>query len=61
MVPWVFPFGETDAPRANYAVKEPAPTESDLDLVRQFRRLTTGNRQVVREMLLSLLRIQRDK
>jgi len=52
-------FGETDAPATTYAAKESAPTESDLDLVRQFRRLNTGNRQVVRELLLSLLRVQR--
>jgi transcriptional regulator with XRE-family HTH domain len=50
-------FGETDAP-AGYAVKEPPLTESDIELVQQFRRLNTGHRQVVREMLLSLLRIE---
>jgi len=54
-------FGETDAPAIRYEVKEPVPTESDLELVRQFRRLNTGNRQVVREMVLSLLRVQRQK
>ena len=52
-------FGETDAPTIAYTAKEPQPTESDLDLVRQFRRLNTGNRQVLRELLLSLLRVQR--
>ncbi len=52
-------FGETDAPTVTYTAKEPAPTESDLDLVRQFRRLNTSNRQVVRELLLSMLRVQR--
>lgn len=52
-------FGETDAPAMPYATKEPLPTESDLDLVRQFRRPNTGNRQVVRELVLSMLRVQR--
>lgn len=32
-----------------------------MELVRQFRQLNTGHRQVVREMLLSLLRIERRK
>ena len=52
-------FGETDAPRTAYAAKEPSPTEADMELVRQFRRLNTGNRQVVRELVLSMLRVQR--
>lgn len=54
-------FGETDAPRMSYSVREPAPTESDLELMRQFRRLSTGHRQAVREMVLSLLRIEQRK
>lgn len=54
-------FGEADAPAARYAVNEPAPTESDLELVRQFRRLNTGHRQAVREMVLTLLRIEQRK
>lgn len=54
-------FGEADAPRAGYAAKEPQPTESDLELVRQFRRLNVGNRQVLREIVLSMLRVQRHK
>lgn len=51
-------YGETDA-MGGSAMKERAPSESDLDVIRQFRRLNTGHRQVVREMLLSLLRIER--
>ncbi|MDP1611299.1 MAG: hypothetical protein Q8M11_09585 [Sulfuritalea sp.] len=51
-------YGENEATNG-YAAKEPALTESDVDLVRQFRRLNTGHRQLVREMLLSLLRIER--
>lgn len=54
-------YGETDAPHIQYTAKEPAPTESDMELVRQFRLLSTGNRQVVRELLLAMLRVQRGK
>jgi hypothetical protein len=50
-------YGETEA-ALGYAVKEPALTERDLDVIRQFRRLNTGHRQAVREMMLSLLRIE---
>lgn len=52
-------FGESETPAPNHAVKEPALTEGDIDLVRQFRRLNAGHRQAVREMVLSLLRIER--
>lgn len=51
-------FGESETSAPAYAVKEPALTEGDVDLIRQFRRLNTGHRQLVREMLLSLLRIE---
>lgn len=51
-------YGETDTANA-YAAKEPGLTESDLDVIRQFRRLNTGHRQAVREMMLSLQRIER--
>jgi len=53
-------FGETDVAN-DYAAKEPAFTEGDVDLVRQFRRLNAGHRQLVREMLLSLQRIEQRK
>lgn len=53
-------YGETDAADA-YAAREPALSEGDIDLVRQFRRLNTGHRQAVREMVLSLLRVERRK
>lgn len=53
-------FGESEA-AAGYAAKEPALTESDLDVIRQFRRLNTGHRQAVREIMLSLQRIERRK
>lgn len=53
-------YGETDV-AATYAAKEPALSEGDVDLVRHFRRLNAGHRQAVREMVLSLLRAQRDK
>ncbi|MDP1609948.1 MAG: hypothetical protein Q8M11_02735 [Sulfuritalea sp.] len=53
-------YGETEATNT-YAAKEPALTESDRDVIRQFRRLNTGHRQAVREMLLSLLRSERRK
>lgn len=52
-------FGETAAPIPTYAVNEPTLTESDLDLMRQFRRLNTGHRQAIREMILVLARIER--
>ncbi len=51
-------FGESET-AAGYAVREPVPTESDMELVRQFRQLSTGHRQVVRDVVLSLLRIER--
>lgn len=51
-------FGESET-AAGYAVKEPALSEGDIDLVRQFRNLNTGHRQLVREMLLSLQKIER--
>ena len=51
-------YGESEA-ATGYAVKEPALSEGDVDLVRQFRRLNAGHRQLVREMLLSLQRIER--
>ena len=53
-------YGESEV-AAGYAVKEPALSEGDFDLVRQFRRLNAGHRQAVREMVLSLLRIERRK
>ena len=51
-------FGESDT-ASGYTLKEPALTEGDVDLVRQFRRLNVGHRQAVRELVLSLLRIER--
>lgn len=54
-------FGETEAPAVQYSAREPVPTESDLELLRQFRRLSTGNRQIVRELLLTMLRVQQGK
>lgn len=51
-------YGDSDAV-GGYAPTESGFTEGDADLVRQFRRLNTGHRQLVREMLLSLLRIER--
>ena len=51
-------YGETDVASV-YTAKEPALTESDLDVIRQFRRLSAGHRQAVREMMLSLQRIER--
>ena len=53
-------YGEIDATNGD-AAKEPALTESDRDVIRQFRRLSTGHRQAVREIMLSLLRIERRK
>ena len=53
-------YGETDV-AATDAAKEPALSEGDIDLVRHFRRLNAGHRQAVRQMVLSLLRAQRDK
>ncbi len=61
MTPEWLRFGEADAPRVAYSAKEPAPTESDMELVRQFRRLNPGHREAVREMVLSLLRVERRK
>lgn len=52
-------FGEAEATASTYAVNEPALTESDLDMLRQFRRLNSGHRQAVREMILVLARIER--
>jgi hypothetical protein len=54
-------FGEVDAPTAAYAAREPAATESDLELMRAFRRLNTGHRQAVREMMLALERAERQR
>lgn len=54
-------FGETNEPTTCYAAKEPVPTGGGMELVRQFRRLNTGNRQVLRDLLLSLLRVQRER
>ena len=54
-------FGETDAPQMNYAVREPALTEGDLELIRQIRRLSTAHRQAVREIVLTLMRSERQK
>jgi len=51
-------YGESEA-AVGYTMKEPALSEGDVDLVRQFRRLNAGHRQLVREMLLSLQRIGR--
>lgn len=53
-------YGETEAMNT-YAAKEPALTESDRDVIRQFRRLNTGHRQAVREVMLSLQRSERRK
>ncbi|MDP2808940.1 MAG: helix-turn-helix domain-containing protein [Rhodocyclaceae bacterium] len=54
-------FGEADAPAAAYSAREPVPTESDLELMRAFRRLNAGHRQAVREMLLALERAERQR
>lgn len=48
-------------PGAHYSAREPMPTESDMELVRLFRRLATGHRRAVREMVLTLLRIEQRK
>jgi len=53
-------YGESDV-ASGYTVKEPALSEGDLDVARQFRRLNAGHRQLVREMLLSLLNIEQRK
>lgn len=52
-------FGEVDTPASGYAVREPAPSESDLELLRAFRRLNAGHRQAVRELMLALERAER--
>lgn len=53
-------FGESDQVNVNvYAQNEPALSESELDLIRSFRRLNVGHRQAVREMALTLLRIEK--
>lgn len=54
-------FGEVEAPQSAYATREPATTESDLELVRAFRRLNAGHRQAVREMMLALERAERQR
>jgi hypothetical protein len=53
-------YGESDVASAS-AVKEPTLSEGDLDVIRQFRRLNAGHRQLVREILLSLLNIEQRK
>lgn len=53
-------YGESDVAGGS-AVKEPALSEGDLDVIRQFRRLNAGHRQLVREILLSLLNIEQRK
>ncbi len=63
MTPEWLRFGETDAPgpASSYRVSEPALTESDLDLVRAFRRLSAGHRQALREMMMALERAERSR
>lgn len=46
-------------PGAHYSAREPMPMECDMELVHQFRRLSTDHRQAVREMVLTQLREQR--
>lgn len=52
-------FGETETVANGYAINEPALTDGELDLVRQFRRLNACHRQTVREMVLALTRCER--
>ncbi|GAB1394404.1 transcriptional regulator [Rhodocyclaceae bacterium] len=52
-------FGELDTPTSPYEAREPAPSASDWELLRAFRRLNAGHRQVVREMMLALERAER--
>ncbi|MDP2752526.1 MAG: hypothetical protein Q8O31_07995 [Rhodocyclaceae bacterium] len=51
-------YGEIEIANG-YLMKEPLLSESDLDVIRQFRQLNVGHRQLVREMLLLLQRAER--
>lgn len=53
-------YGETEQV-TGYRLEEPALTENEIELLRGFRRLNAGHRQAVREMILTLLRIERQK